>query len=318
MQPTCDWCSLPVEGRYLKYGDGLICCTACKSSRAECVICKRAARDPEERGDSTFCGACLAKVGTCHTCEVPLVGKYFTNRLLPDKRFCEPCIKSLTVCDFCGVPVTAGGVKYPDGRDSCAACQRTAVVEQSVIRHLEDEARVWLWERLRVRGRPVDEVPLALVGADRIAEVQGKAFASTPGFDGRERGLFAAKKTVYRQGVEFVKQVDELAIYIESGLPRHEAFGTVVHELVHLWQYDNYPKKPVHRQYVEGLAVWAQYHALLESGATREAEMLEKNPDPIYGGGFRLVREVEGDAGFDGTLSRLVLRIGGRWQAPTA
>lgn len=95
-----------------------------------------------------------------------------------------------------------------------------------------------------------------------------------------------------------ISETCDLAIYVETGLPRAECHGVSVHELVHVWQFDAFPRHDVDRQLVEGLAEWARHRALMEMGATTSARRVEQNGDPIYGGGFRLVRDLEGRYGY--------------------
>lgn len=313
--PTaCSWCDRPIAGRYLTWSDGRACCADCQRTCAPCAACRRPAVDPVEARGVTLCRACLAKVGTCRGCEAPLLTKRFVHPGLPDAAFCADCMKTLIVCDFCSAPIVAGGHRHADGRDACETCHATAVLDLAELQALEIEARGWLSDRLRfvLRGREV--CPIHLVDAHQIAAVLGKAFAATPGFDGRERGLFAARSTVERTGGKITRQTDALAIYVEAGLPRAEAFGTLVHELIHLWQFDHFPKKPIHRQYLEGLAVWGQAHALTERGHVAEAARARENPHPAYGGGYKILAEIERNVGFDATAEKLVQRTGGQWR----
>lgn len=312
MAATCSWCAKPITGRYLTWSDGRACCADCQRDVPPCAACRRPVTDPVAACGITLCRTCLDRVGACAGCQAPLLTKRFLHPALPDLAFCASCSASLAVCDFCGAPILAGGHRHADGRDACAACHDTALLDEASLHALEAEARAWLGDRLRMTPR--DGCPVHLVDAHQIAAVQGKAFAATPGFDGRERGLFAAKSTIERTGGKVTDRVDELAIYVEAGLPRAEAFGTVVHELVHLWQFDFFPKKPIHRQYLEGLAVWAQAHALTERGHVGAAARARENPHPAYGGGYRLVAEIERAHGFGATVERLVARTGGRWR----
>lgn len=312
MTATCAWCQQPISGRYRTWSDGTACCEACFRDVPACGACKRPVTDPVEAAGRAWCRACLAQVEACGGCGTPLVDKKLVHPSLPDTPFCPTCAKSLTICDFCGAPIVSGGHRHGDGRDACATCHGAAL-DPAELPALADAARAWLADRLGFTLRPASECPVHLVDAHQIAAVQGKAFSATPGFDGRERGLFAAETRTARQGGKIVAQEHTLAIYVESGLPRPEAYGTLVHELVHLWQFDVFPKKPIHRQYVEGLAVWAQAHALDEAGHPGAARRARENPHPAYGGGYKLIAEIERAHGFAATPERLVLRVGGRW-----
>jgi len=310
--PKCGLCAQPIAGRYLKHPKLGPVCEPCKASAASCQRCGALTQEPKVHADTTFCPSCWEAAPRCDACKEPLGQRAFRVASQPDKRFCEPCSTQAAACDFCGQPAGTDHHTYPDGRDSCADCRRTAVVDPAVLEELHQTARAWLRERLGFELPPPEECPVELVGAHRIAEVQRKAFSATPGFDQRERGLFSVVTETLRNGVEFVSETHTFAIYIEDGLPLDECYGTVVHELVHLWQFRHFPRRPVHRQYVEGLATWAQVHALEERGAAVPARMLRENVDPTYGGGLRIVLELEQQHGRERTPSALVTRVGGK------
>jgi len=302
-----------LTGRYYKHEKVGCFCSQCKDDSKQCQRCGVPSLSALEQGGMTWCRDCYNEAPTCHSCGDVLGRKSFSLDRWPDRRFCMECTHDAEKCDFCAQPVSGDGFTYPDGRVSCDECRATAVTDIAVALELEIQARQWMGKRLRWAMRPSPECPFHLVGADEIAEIQGKAFVATPGFDQRERGLFSVRTTTYRKGVEFMGDKHEFGIYLETGLPRAEAYGTAVHELVHLWQFDNYPKKPVHRQYMEGLACWAQYHALLDAGQSAHAERLLANPDPIYGGGLRMIKQMEDSVGFDALPGAVVVRVGGKW-----
>jgi hypothetical protein len=258
----------------------------------------------------TWCGDCLAEAATCHACGHVLGEKHYRIERRPEHKFCESCVERADCCDFCQQPVPDGGYTYSDGRISCDECRATAVVAVAIVSQLEAQARQWIGERLGWNLPGGGECPVHLVDSNRIAEIQGKAFDATPGFDVRERGLFSALTTRRFSGSR-VQEDHTFNIYLELGLPRNDAFGTTVHELVHLWQFGHFPR-PVHRKYLEGLACWGQYHALLDHGHTAAAESVARRRDPIYGGGFQVVKQLEEEIGFEAVPRELVQRLGGR------
>ena len=157
-----------------------------------------------------------------------------------------------------------------------------------------------------MRLRELEQCPVKLAQPAELAALRDKSFTSTPGFEVRERGLFSASIVEQREGTRVVSSDETMSIYIESGLPENEAFGTIVHEHVHLWQLDNFPpRRWGERRMVEGLACWFQLHALLHRGATQEADCLRANPDPIYGDGLRMVIDLANRVGQANLLSEV-------------
>jgi hypothetical protein len=312
----CGLCGRICSGRFWSHPAVGPVCAECHDHAQRCCRCGAPVRhgrtvDGNEGGEKQLlCEGCWDEVERCFGCGVPLVGRYFTHDRAPDRKFCERCMGRRDKCDFCSLPVDAMGHTYPDGRLSCGACRATAVLDRDELAMLEQQARTWLREKGGLQLRSTEECPVHLVDAHKIAELQRKRFVATPGFDRRERGLFRGHVWQRMRGDRVVSREEQLAIYIESGLPRNDAFGTLVHELVHLWQLDHFPReREVDPRYVEGLACWLQHRALLDRGAEAEARTLAESPDPIYGGGLRLVMEIEQRYGAEQTVAEVLRRL---------
>ena len=137
------------------------------------------------------------------------------------------------------------------------------------------------------------DCPVGLEHAASIARMNGRTFVPQPGFTPRLIGFFAASLAT-----------GATAVFVEQGTPRSIAYGVVVHELTHLWQWHNWPRdRP--RVFTEGLAMWVEYHALLDAGAIHAARHAELYGDPVYGLGFRIALAAERDVGFDAVDGRL-------------
>ncbi len=252
-------------------------------------------------------GPAPAGVGTkrCIACLQPLTGTFFTSVLNPDRHYCERCRLDREACDFCGVPVDDGALVHRDGRASCTRCSATAVTTQAELNALVEEARRWLEGSLGMELRPRSECPVTLTDAATLAHRQDRVFRPTPAHDPRTAGLFCRRSTSHGDGT----QSQDLEILVEDGRPATDTFGTVVHEHVHLWQADHFPSDTDDR-WVEGLAVWAQYHAALDRGDTAAARSCEMRDDEVYGAGFRMVRRLEARVGRAGTLAAVSREVG--------
>jgi len=95
-------------------------------------------------------------------------------------------------------------------------------------------------------------------------------------------------------------RTDVNGVAVLRGLPITLFQGVVVHELGHVWLI-------VHG--VKGLPSWAEegfcellahrfYTGIGTAEARYHAEAIEKNPDEVYGGGFRRVRAIADAMGF--------------------
>jgi len=291
-----------------------VVCDTCWTASAKCSACGRPTLHPrgvigaDGRGKQ-FCEACWAHAERCASCGIPLSGRSWESEMWPGRKFCDACYSKRDQCYFCAMPVLQGGFRYHDGRVACDACRSTAFDDTSRLPDLDRDARAWLQEHLALFLRPPEVVPVHLAGPDRIAVILGHAWRPTPGFDGRERGLFHFEVTRTLQGGVEIGRKESFAIYVEMGLPEAEVFGVMVHELTHLWQFDNYPQDGVDRRWLEGLACWTQFHALRDAGHTQQAEWIASNRDPIYGDGFRQVKAIEDEEGFGGTVAAVLAAL---------
>ena len=145
-----------------------------------------------------------------------------------------------------------------------------------------------------------------MVNAQEFSNKIGKSQDMGKGFNTKERGLFHKKTRKLFLEKQVVKETETLRIFIESGFPRLAAYGTIAHELTHLWQFDKFIHNELKKIYLEGLACWVQYHALKslsDKKADRLADQLVGSPDPIYGDGLRLLLDLEKKHGFQNTIS---------------
>lgn len=290
-------------------------CKTCHDTLPHCQRCSAPTRAGRaihpETPDAVLCTRCWLDAERCHACFAPLTTRYITFSHAPERKFCPNCYDQAKRCDFCAEPMREDAAHlYPDGRLSCEECRATAVTELRELRKLQAQARRWLQDTLALSPRSAADCPIHLVDSAGLARLQDKRFSATAGFDARERGLFVAHTRTLTRGDTVIRREENLSIYVESGLPRHEALGTMTHELIHLWQFDHFPQE-VALEIVEGLACWAQYHILRDVGAERSAQRVAINPDPIYGGGYRELAAMEARVGKERTVATLLEQLSG-------
>ena len=186
-------------------------------------------------------------------------------------------------CDFCGAELV--GTEYEilsDGRERCMMCSKTAVkteeefrdIYKMVVRNMETFFGAKITAPVRVE----------MVNAKKLHKQLGKSFVPTGSFDGRILGVAIKDKKGY-------------SILVENGAPRMQSTMTIAHELTHIWQYLNWDKKTILRNYgkaqelevYEGMAKWSeiQYAYLIgESAAAKREEMIARVRQDEYGRGF--------------------------------
>jgi len=192
-------------------------------------------------------------------------------------------------CDFCGVQLT--GVSYDvlkDGRERCTSCTRTAVKTASQFETMFREviSNMELFFNIRI-GR---DIRVEMVNSKTLHKRLGETFTPTGEVDARILGVAIKDKK------------GRYTVLVENGAPRLEAIKTMVHELTHIWQYQNWNAAQIKALYgefqeiriYEGMAKWVevQYCFLLgESGVAKKEELLLENRNDEYGIGFLNYRE---------------------------
>lgn len=176
-------------------------------------------------------------------------------------------------CLFCGarLPRNVRG----NGPAVCDACRARAIDRQQDVRR----------ELPRIRSE-LSRLGISLTGRVKVDLVESGELQRIPG------------ATVWTQGVTVWRQdprtnTSQIRIGIAAGLP-FEAFAmTVGHEAGHAWLVQR-GAKIQHSLVEEGFcntisAAWAKQHGT--DLALRLRAALALDPDPVYGDGYRLVRD---------------------------
>ena len=95
---------------------------------------------------------------------------------------------------------------------------------------------------------------------------------------------------------------------VVKGLVRREFGATVVHECMHAWMVQNaYPR--LSERMTEGLCQAMAYRYLREHRDEPRAklvlERLRDDPDPVYGAGFRMIRDSAVKNGFSAVIDSI-------------
>ena len=125
------------------------------------------------------------------------------------------------------------------------------------------------------------KIQIRITNAEEIAKEGGYEFTPTPGFDGRALGF------AQRLGN------GKTRIMLENGAPKLETEKTLVHEMTHIWQYENMlnlwsPERDLVA--IEGMAVWVEAQYLTSLGLEERAKAYVDArcyEDSEYGQGMR-------------------------------
>jgi hypothetical protein len=103
-----------------------------------------------------------------------------------------------------------------------------------------------------------------------------------------------------------IRRVPEIRLL--RGRPRLVQGAVIAHELGHAWLF----QKGLHglpQDVEEGFCEYCSHHWLSRSLDPRAPYLMDRiaqNPDPTYGGGFRIIREMAGTSGLGEVLPRLM------------
>lgn len=230
----------------------------------------------------------------CAYCREPIAGPYFTNGW--DERYCAHHPDEWPQCTFCHrlMPnyreqAQSNDASHPRCTQCAAVAVEDAAIAQPMVGHLIEWLRdegVTLDRPVRFRARLVERQDL-LGETEDDPDALGRAYTTT-------RGNAPIK----------------LELHLLRGMPSPMFEGVAVHELGHAW---------MSCRHVTGLPKWAEEgfcewvsHRWYLHKATRDAryyaEQVENNENPVYGGGFRRLRDLEGRYGFDAIVDHLIAR----------
>ena len=188
-------------------------------------------------------------------------------------------------CDFCGNELVGNEYeRLEDGRERCLACGATAMKSAQEFNELYKEVVRNLEIFYGVKNSVA--VHVQMVNAKKLHKKLKKSFVPTGNSDGRVLGVA-------------IRTGNNYEILLENGAPRLQSAMTMAHEMTHIWQYLNWDRKEVVKQYgkehelevYEGMAKWAeiQYAYLIgEPAAAKREQIITEARDDEYGRGFLL------------------------------
>ncbi|MBI6545701.1 MAG: hypothetical protein HY692_02845 [Cyanobacteria bacterium NC_groundwater_1444_Ag_S-0.65um_54_12] len=267
------------------------------------MVCGKAIRDryvPQQSGkvhDSCYVGQLAPK---CAVCGSGMLGTIVTDSW--GYRYHEIHRRQFPPCDVCGRltchEIGGGGVRIGDGRHLCRYCLRTAVQDDSKalkrFRAVREQLAGW------GMAIPGADIPLRLVdlsGMQRLLRAKSQlASKRVSGFTQMQSEIVGGS----------VRQ-RQVVIYMLSYLPQELFDGTAAHELGHAWAF--FAGCPQHQPALsEGACNYLRWR-IHELHDGPEAQffmkgMLEER-DPVYGQGFRRVKNYVERSGFAALLKLL-------------
>lgn len=216
----------------------------------------------------------------CCICGRPLNGSYRYDR------FGNKCCTThlVTLCHNCGRIVTNGESTL------CDDCNRHVVRNTSRLRQRICQDIVI--NDLKSLGifLPLDSINITIVNMEQMDKLLGRSSKNILGL------------TISRSCLQQFTH----NIYILEGLMPHQYKSTLSHEFGHVWlNHRNSKLNQMEDKYIEGFCNLLAYKVLLRdvSDDSKQARaFMLKNPDPIYGEGFRIMKARADRIGWDHLL----------------
>ena len=334
----CSACKKKIDenSSYIKSSSGAFYCNkkCAESKLPACDVCGKKSSKYITAGDKTYCSReCGASAGPhCSVCKKALFGaKYLTAEKIyycdkecflktkpkcllcseksmemskvSGKDYCGKCGK-LERCEACGFP--SNGSKFEDGREICKSCQLSGVQDSAKANEIYLNVKKILLTKFNIET--TEGLPFSLIDKTELLKIKGTASISDRGFY-RQKEISSFKKTVDGFGKEISREkvdstIGDRHIYILSYLPENHFRNVVAHELMHNWQMTNYPKLN-NLQIEEGIAEYMAYLLNVDEKDTDLMQRKTENKDPIYGDGFRLVKEWDKGKGLEDIKAKL-------------
>ena len=284
----CYTCNKEIEANYLVVDD--------KNYHRHCFLCefcgKQIAEGYEKHEEKYYHTNCYTEkfVSKCDVCAKPLTGKFFVDAF--DKKYHIQHENELKKCDNCTrlicQRITKGSVKYGDGRVICNICYRNSANGQFQYDNLLDI----VIKSLGKMGLNIDSENITIKATDR----KGLKKAAGSDYSDMLKGYNNTNIRV-TNGNEKIKHT----IYVLTLIPSEHIQSVVAHELMHIWLHQNTANN--HEMALkEGSCNYVSY-VYMKTLTSREAisitRLYGRNVDPIYGDGFRKVKDKFGSSNLD-------------------
>ena len=186
---------------------------------------------------------------------------------------CYECAM-LPRCMYCGLPsetVSGGGDRL------CRDCAKDCIKEKSEAEKVMKDVRQVLTTRFKMTSK---HKIIYELGTRRELNLEADG-------EHNELGWFDPKT---------IRNKPQYTIRILTGLPRDVFRSVGAHELAHDWMDETLPHLSDKPEIREGFAEFVAWSFSKAEGNKRMMEYTEDRTDEVYGGGFRKVRAMMGDA----------------------
>lgn len=190
-------------------------------------------------------------------------------------------------CDYCAQKLFLSKADVmEDGLHRCQNCKENAVDFQKEVKELEQEAKALYHKILGIDIDQSLQYQIRFVSATKLHQYFNKPFYVTNQYDHRTA-----------IGLASDREID--IIHIEKHRNRVETLSTIIHEIMHIYQYQHLNFFKIQNNeplLIEGMTTWAEHFLLSKSGnkayekfAEKEKQRLLQDHQSVYGKGFQYI-----------------------------
>lgn len=296
--PTCKYCGQPIIGEALSAMDA--------TWHPDHFLCAYCGRPIHEASFNVHDGkpyhtTCFREhiLPRCAYCDEPLIGEYLRDYW--GTLFHRRHEREFPHCAYCGRLVPPAQQERGTSKSDvirCPVCRSTAIETREEAQEPYQRARQWVGNQgLRYNNLPLK---LEIVNRATLARYLNERGESEP-------HSLGATMSETRMLNRRVISTEVSGVAVLTGLPELLFQGVVVHELGHVWLVvQSVQQLPSWQE--EGFCELLSYRFYSEVNTLEgryRAENIERNPNPVYGEGFRRVREYTNRVGFQRLLDEL-------------
>jgi len=264
---VCSCCSCEIIEKYYTVNQKYLC-VSCYGSEYQCSRCNKLIDDSfyTIEGEKV----CLICYFTCAACSCRINGEH---HIADDKVFCTVCYTKPR-CMVCNKISNFDLIELDLNLYVCKQCRPLVVADEKDLSRALLEAYRWIKNVYGFVASGIKIKKIDLVGKGKLAREHRGGYLNP---------FRIAGDAAWNGKIQIIKNS-----LLES------AVGIIVHEMAHLWQFENWDKYSEMEKYkIEGFAVWLEFKIQWARGASKEIKVLFNHNDPVYGAGFRYVLDIE-------------------------
>jgi len=197
----------------------------------------------------------------------------------------------LEFCTTCGGIIGKNEIRVSENRVICELCNKTVVKTEAQVKWVEQKVRS-IYKNVAI-GEISQKVKIKIVTPQELMKLFNQNTVNIS-----QKGLTISQETA--------KGIFDHNIYVLDYLPKVFFAGVLAHEMLHVWQNEKYltPSPKVTEGFCN-LGSYIVYKDIDNALANILIKQLEADPDPVYGEGFRTIKNTFEKKGLQYVINKI-------------